>query len=93
MRKSAQNVRASVLSDHPRDKLAAALNCWVGMLKQGETYDQAPMYFDACWEWFQKLPANEQDAISTIVEVIASPHKNAALGVAASLPPAPRNPL
>jgi len=32
-RRSARNVRASVMSNDPKDKLAAALNCWVGKLK------------------------------------------------------------
>jgi len=51
------------------------------------------MYYDRCWEWFQKLPEGEQDAVRTIVDVAASAHKDAALGMAASLPPAPRCPL
>jgi hypothetical protein len=50
------------------------------------------MYFDACWEWFQKLPEDEQEAVRAIVDATAGPHKGAALGLATSLPPAPRCP-
>jgi len=51
------------------------------------------MYFDACWLWFQKLPGDEQDAVRTIADVVGSAHKGAALGMAASLPSAPRCPF
>jgi len=91
-RTSARNVPASVLSDDPKDKLAAALNCWVGMLKRSTTYERAPMYFDACLEWFYKLSDDERDAVRAIADAAGSAHKDAALDMAALLPPAPRNP-
>jgi hypothetical protein len=91
MARSARNVRPS-LSDDPRDKLAAALNWSYGKLK-GSTYNRAPMYFDACREWHEKLSEDDQETCRTLVDVMASAHKGAAEGMAASLPPAPRCPL
>jgi hypothetical protein len=90
-RTSARNVRPS-LSDDPRDKLLAAFNCWCGMFKKGISYERAPMYFDACWEWFQALPEEDQETVVTLA-VVGSPHKGAAESMAAHLPPAPRCPL
>jgi hypothetical protein len=51
------------------------------------------MYFDACWEWFQTLSRNNQELVETLADVVGSAHKDAAEGMAASLPPAPRCPL
>jgi len=45
--------------------------------------------FDACWEWYGKLSADDQELVATIADVTAA----AAEGMAASLPPAPRCPL
>jgi hypothetical protein len=50
------------------------------------------MYFDACWEWFQALPEEDQETVVTLA-VVGSPHKGAAESMAAHLPPAPRCPL
>jgi hypothetical protein len=60
-RTSARNVRPS-LSYEAKDKLAAALNCWHGKIKQGKSYEHAPMYFGACWQWFQALSAADPGA-------------------------------
>ena len=90
-RTSARNVRPS-LSDDPRDKLAAALNCWCGMFKKGTSYERAAMYFDACWEWFQALPEQDQETVLAFA-VVGSARKGAAESMAASLPAAPRCPL
>lgn len=71
----------------------AALNWSYGKLKRGAEYDRAPMYFDGCWEWFQRLSAEDQDLVLTLADVVGSAHKGAAESMAASLPPAPRCPL
>ena len=91
-RSDARNVNPSLSSD-PRDKLLAALNWHYGKLKRGAECDRAPIYFDGCWEWFQRLSAEDQDLVLTLADVMASAHKDAAEGMAASLPPAPRCPL
>jgi hypothetical protein len=83
-----RNVRPS-MSDDARDKLLAALNWSDGKLK-GTTYDRAPMYFDACREWHDKLSEDDQETCLTFADVIASAHKGAAETIAASLPAAPR---
>jgi hypothetical protein len=80
------------LSSDPRDKLLAALNWHYATLK-GATYDRAPIYFDLCLEWHQKLSADDQETCLTLADVLASAHKDAAEGIAASLPAAPRCPL
>ena len=81
------------LSDDPRDKLAAALSWSVGKLKNSIQYERAPLYFDACLEWHQKLSTDDQETIQTLADVMGSAHKGSALSIAASLPPAPRCPL
>jgi hypothetical protein len=88
----ARNVMPSLSSD-PRDKLLAALNWSYGKLKPNEPYDRAPMYFDACLEWHERLSADDKELILTLADVMGSAHKAAAEGMAASLPPAPRCPL
>jgi hypothetical protein len=90
-RTSARNVRPSLLDD-PRDKLLAALNWPIGKFHQGRDYERAPMYFDACFEWFKALSAADE-TVFTLADVVASAHKDAAEGMAAHLPPAPRCPL
>jgi hypothetical protein len=91
-RTSARNVRPS-LSNDPRDKLLAALNWPTGKFRQGRDYEQAPMYFDACFEWFKALSAAEEETVFTLADVVGSAHKGAAESIAAHLPPAPRCPL
>ena len=90
-RTSARNVKPS-LSEDPRDKLLAALNWTIGKWCRGTDYRKAPMYFDACLEWHQRLSADDQETVLTLADVIGSAHKGAAEGMAASLPPAPRCP-
>jgi hypothetical protein len=51
------------------------------------------MYFMACLDWYERLSASDQELCRTLADVIASAHRDAAEGMAASLPPAPRNPL
>jgi hypothetical protein len=91
-RSSARNVNPSLSSD-ARDKLHAALNWLYGKLKETRTFEQAPIYFMACLEWYKKLSAADHELVATLADVIGSARKSAAEGMAASLPPAPRNPL
>jgi hypothetical protein len=91
-RTSARNVNPSLSSD-PRDKLLAALNWPYGKLKHSDPYDRAPMYFDACVEWHDRLSLDQQETCRTLADVRGSAHKGAAESIAASLPPAPRYPL
>ena len=91
-RKDARNVKPSLSSD-VRDKLHDALNCWHGKVKQGTAYERVPPYFDACWEWYGKLSADNQGLVLTLADVVGSSHKDAAESMAASLPAAPRCPL
>ncbi len=91
-RSDARNVNPSLSSD-PRDKLLAALNWSYGKLKHSDPYDRAPMYFEACLEWHERLSADDQETCRTLADVVGSPHRDAAESIAASLPPAPRCPL
>ena len=91
-RPSARNVEPS-LSDDPRDKLAAALSWSWGKQKNSIQYERAPMYFDACLEWHERLSADDKELVLTLADVMGSAHKAAAEGMAASLPAAPRCPI
>jgi hypothetical protein len=91
-RTSARNVNPTLSSD-PRDKLLAALNWPYGQWKRSAEYQRAPMYFDACLEWYQGLSDDDHETVLTLADVVGSAHKRAAESIAASLPPAPRCPL
>src|SRR5262249_25114811 len=67
MKRSARNVRPT-LSDDPRAKLLAALNWLTGRIRGGADYKQAPMYFDACREWHDKLSADDRELVLTLAE-------------------------
>ena len=90
-RADARHVNPTMSSD-PRDKLLAALNWSYGKLKHSGPYDRAPMYFDACLEWHERLSPDQQEPAARC-PVLGSAHKHAAESIAASLPPAPRCPL
>jgi hypothetical protein len=66
-RASARNVKPS-LSEDPRDKLLAALNWPIGKWKRrtDPDYNRAPMYFDACWEWYQRLSDDDHETVLTL---------------------------
>jgi hypothetical protein len=92
-RTSARNVRPS-MSDDAKDKLAVALAALgYARLRNSAEYRRAPIYYDLCLEWHERLSADDQETCLTLVDVIASAHKGAAESIAASLPPAPRCPL
>ena len=69
-RKDARNVNPS----DPRDKLLAALNSSYGKLKHSDPYDRAPMYFDACLEWHERLSRDQQETCRTLADVLGSAH-------------------
>jgi hypothetical protein len=92
MARTARNVNPTLSSD-PRNKLLAALNWFYGKLKHGDPYDRAPMYFDACLEWHERLSPDQQETCRTLPDVLGSAHEHTAESMAASLPPAPRCPL
>jgi hypothetical protein len=81
------------MSSDSRDKLLAALNWSIGKWRRGPHYDRAPMYFDACREWHERLSEDDKDLVLTLADVMGSAHKGAAEAMAAALPPAPRCPL
>ena len=93
-RSGARNVRASVMSDDPKDKLAAVLN-W-SCQKGSDEYRRAPMYFDACHAWFDGLSLDAAELVGTVHEIYVTPRyggEKVALDYAQDLPPAPRCPL
>jgi hypothetical protein len=92
VRRPIRNVNPSLSSD-ARHKLLAALNWAYAKSRDSATYQRAPIYFMACAEWHERLSADDQETFLTLAEVMASAHKGAAGGIAASLPAAPRCPL
>jgi hypothetical protein len=92
-RTSAHVVRPS-LSNEPRDKLAAALAALgYARFRDTDEYRRMPLFYDAVTGWFEQLSEADQELCRTLGDVLASAHKGAAGGMAASLPPAPRCPL
>ena len=79
-RTSARNVNPSLSSD-PRDKLLAALYWSYGKLKHSAEYQKAPMYFDGCLQWHERLSRDQQETCRTLADVLGSAHT--------STPPAP----
>jgi hypothetical protein len=54
-----RNVKPSPSGD-PADKLCAALNWPIGKFRgKSGTYQKAPLYFDACWDWYQALTEDQ----------------------------------
>jgi hypothetical protein len=72
------------MSDDPRDKLLAALYWSYGKLKGSTVYQKAPMYFDGCLQWHERLSANDKRPCLTLADVVASAHKDAAESMAAA---------
>jgi hypothetical protein len=82
------------LSSDAADKMLACLNSPIGKLRSGSDYAFATFYFDACWEWYQRLSPDHRDTVSLVVDVWAFPDRRiVAERVAAYLPPAPKCPL
>jgi hypothetical protein len=92
-RPSARNVRPG-LSDDPKDKLAAALAALGhARLRDSAEFQRAASYYDEVALWYSRLSAADQELVQILADVVGSSHKDAAEGMAASLPPAPRCPL
>ena len=86
--------RTPSVSDDPVDKMMACLSCSMG--KSGTKYAYyvtAPLYFDACWEWYQRLPLDQRELVSVVIDVWVVPDRRPlAEMIAARLPPAPKFP-
>ena len=56
--------------------------------------DRAPMYFDACREWYDRLSTDDKELMLTLTDIVGSAHKGSAerhsRRAAAALPPAPQ---
>jgi hypothetical protein len=74
------------MSGDADDKLAA---CFA----RPSTDPTEQRYFDACARWWSTLTPQNRDVVRTIIDAVASAHKDAAESMAAALPPAPRCPL
>ena len=96
MAKTARTIIPAKSTD-PRDKLLACLNWPVGLSKrEGDpSYEAAPIYYDAAWEWYRSLSLGQRDTVSTIIAVWSSmpTSRREAKRLATTLPPAPRCPL
>ena len=78
---------ASLQAKQAADKLTA---CFAWACTSTDPTEQC--YFDACARWWSMLTSQNQDVVRTIIDVMASPHKDAAEGMAAGLPEAPKRP-
>jgi len=76
------------MSGDAADKLSA---CFAWACTSKDPTEQR--YFDACARWWSMLTPQNQDVVRTIIDVMASPHKDAAEGMAAKLPEAPKRPV
>jgi hypothetical protein len=76
------------------DKFCACMNHTIGHLtsKTG-SYQKAPLYFDACWEWHQALTEDQKDWVLYVIDNFTAFGQDHAKRCAARLPPAPRCPL
>jgi hypothetical protein len=86
--------RTPALSDDSDDKVMACLSYTMGQwgTKYGY-YVTAPSYFDACWEWYQRLPLDQRELVSVVIDVWVFPGRRPlAEMIAARLPPAPKFP-
>jgi hypothetical protein len=93
MRKPKEHIPA--LSDDAVDKMLACLNYTVGKWRtKNVDYVKAASYFDACLQWYQLLPSEEdRRMVSLVRDVWAFPDRRPlAEMIAAQLPPAPKYP-
>jgi hypothetical protein len=61
------------LSHDPRDKLMAALNCYIGWNKNDPQYVRAPFYLDAVLKWRNDLSADNEDLFGTVITIYTTP--------------------
>ena len=95
MARTTHTIKPSLSTD-PKDKLLACLNWPIGRWKRRNdaAYQAAPLYFDACWEWYRRLSSEQQDEVCDIVDAWSmSDRRKAAESWAEVLPPAPTCPL
>jgi hypothetical protein len=93
MRKPKERIPA--LSDDAVDKMMACLNYTVGKWRTTNAYYlTAPSYFDACWQWYQLLPSeDDRQMVSLVTDLWVFPDRRPlAEMIAALLPPAPEYP-
>jgi hypothetical protein len=88
-----RNVKPA-LSNDPADKLYACMNYRIGRgNKKDPAYLKAPLYYDACWEWHERLSEDWQDYVTYVLDAFTNWGDDYAKRWAAKLPPAPRCPL
>jgi hypothetical protein len=83
------------LSSDRFDKFVAAMSWYVGRHKDRPEYLQAPAYFDAVSQWFDRLSLDGQERVHTAVYVYVTPgygDEQAAVEYAAFLPDVPPPP-
>jgi hypothetical protein len=82
-------MKPSAMSADATDKMLACLN----HVFTGSDYKMAPAYYDACARWWAQLSPEQQQTGQLVIDAHDGPQREAALGIAASLPPAPRYPF
>jgi len=61
------------LSHDAHDKLMACLVWWIGRDKKHADYVRAPHYFDALWQWHQRLTLDGEELVGTVLEIYNTP--------------------
>jgi hypothetical protein len=88
-------VTATPISNDTTDKVLACCNYMIG--KRGHKdadYAKAPLYYDACWAWYQSLTPEQREIVSQVIDADAfSDRELVAKRIAAGLPSAPRCPF
>jgi hypothetical protein len=70
------------------------MNYTIGRLtSETGSYQKAPLYFDACWDWYQSLTEDQQDYVLYVIDNFTAAGEAHAKRCAARLPAAPRCPL
>ena len=83
------------LSDDRFDKFLAAMHWYQGMDKSQPEHSQAPGYYAAVSEWFDRLSPDDQERVHTVIYVYVTPGyggEKAAVTYAAFLPSVPPPP-
>jgi hypothetical protein len=81
-------------SNGAADKLYACMNYRTGRgNKKDAGYLKAPLYYDACWDWYQGLTKEQKDWALYTIDNFTAFGEEQAKHCAARLPPAPRCPL
>jgi hypothetical protein len=80
-------------SNTPVHKMCAAVNWPIGRSKRGTSYRKAPLYFDACFDWYLSLSGVQQGWVSCVGDAFTSHDQKLAERYAECLPAAPRCPF